>query len=78
MSDRSALYDSATADPVSNVLKWILLAVAIVTFGLMAWATVVTYERAPPQPERFTGANGAVLMPPTTSLRARPGSSGPT
>ena len=62
MSDRSARYDSATVDPVSNVLKWILLAVAVVTFAMMAWATVVTYERAPPQPERFTGANGAVLM----------------
>jgi nitric oxide reductase subunit B len=49
-------------DPVSNVLKWILLAVAVVTFGLMAWATVATYERAPPQPERFVGVNGTVLM----------------
>lgn len=26
-------------DPVSNVLKWALLAVAIVTFALRAWAT---------------------------------------
>src|SRR6516162_2543718 len=51
-----------TNDPVSNVLKWILLAVAVVTFGLMAWATVATYERAPPQPERFVSSGGDVVM----------------
>ena len=49
-------------DPVSNVLKWILLAVAVVSFALFAWATVLTYERAPPQPERFVTAGGAMLM----------------
>jgi hypothetical protein len=37
-------------DPVSNVLKWILLAVAIATFGLLGWTTVVTYQTAPPSP----------------------------
>jgi nitric oxide reductase subunit B len=26
-------------DPVSNVLKWTLLAVAVLTFALLAWAT---------------------------------------
>ena len=51
-----------TEDSVSNVLKWILLAVAVLTFGLMGWATVVTYRTAPPQPERFLSANGAVIM----------------
>ena len=45
-----------------NLLKWILLVVAVVTFGLMGWATVATYERAPPQPARFVGANGTVLF----------------
>ncbi|MBS0274351.1 MAG: cbb3-type cytochrome c oxidase subunit I, partial [Proteobacteria bacterium] len=54
--------DRPTTDPVSNVLKWVLLAVAIGTFGLLAWATIVTYRMAPPQPERFTGPSGAVLM----------------
>lgn len=49
-------------DPVSNVLKWILLVVAIVTFALMAWTTVVTYERAPPQPDRFLGPDGTTVM----------------
>jgi len=49
-------------DPVSNVLKWVLLVVAIATFGLLAWATTVTYRTAPPQPNRFVAANGALLM----------------
>jgi nitric oxide reductase subunit B len=49
-------------DPVSNVLKWILLIVAIGSFGLFAWATILTYERAPPQPERFVTSGGATLM----------------
>jgi nitric oxide reductase subunit B len=49
-------------DPVSDVLKWILLGVAILTFGLLAWATVLTYRTAPPQPERFVTGAGTVLM----------------
>ncbi len=40
MSQTSSGAQSATNDPVSNVLKWILLAVAVVTFALLAWATV--------------------------------------
>ena len=55
MTDATAAVP-ALRDPVSNVLKWILLLVAIVTFALMGWATVVTYERAPPQPDRFVTA----------------------
>jgi len=62
MSHSSALPVTGTNDPVSNVLKWILLAVAVATFALLIWATVLTYERAPPQPERFVGPGGTVLM----------------
>ena len=29
---------------------------------LLAWATVQTYRAAPPQPDRFVGADGTVLM----------------
>jgi nitric oxide reductase subunit B len=54
--------ESLIEDPVSDVLKWILLAVAIICFGLFAWAAVLTYERAPPQPERFVTSAGATLM----------------
>ena len=40
-------------DRVSNVLKWILLAVAIGSFLVFFWATALTYEKAPPQPDRY-------------------------
>ena len=54
--------DPPVEDPVSNVLKWILLGVAVATFGLLAWATVMTYRTAPPQPERFVSPDATVLM----------------
>ena len=62
MSLSSQARHPPTEDRVSNVLKWVLLAVAILTFALMAWATVVTYERSPPQPDRFVTATGAPLF----------------
>src|SRR5579872_4010493 len=62
MVTRAAPTISQTEDPVSNVLKWILLIVAIGSFALFAWATVLTYERAPPQPERFVTSGGTTLM----------------
>ena len=34
--------------PVSNVPKWILLAVAVVTFAMLGWMTGLTYKEAPP------------------------------
>src|SRR6185503_19464163 len=49
-------------DPVSNILKWILLVVAIGSFALFAWATVLTYERAAPQPDRYVTTGGATVM----------------
>ena len=62
MSQTSDSVGPIIVDRVSNVLKWILLAVAVVSFALFAWATVLTYERAPPQPDRFVSANGTLLM----------------
>ena len=59
-------------DPVSNVLKWILLIVAIGSFGLFAWATVLTYERAPPQPERFVTSSGSMAGHPAVLVGAHP------
>jgi nitric oxide reductase subunit B len=49
-------------DPVSDLLKWILLVVAIVCFAMMAWATVKTYQEAPPLPSVLAGPGGAPLM----------------
>ena len=47
---------SQSEDPVSNVLKWVLLGVGIVTFAILAWTVKLTYEAAPPFPERFVDA----------------------
>src|SRR6202166_3001697 len=54
--------DRPVEDAVSNVLKWVLLAVAFATFALLAWATTATYRLAPPQPDRFLSADGTVLI----------------
>ena len=62
MTLEAARVDPPLEDPVSNFLKWVLLAVAVGTFALMGWATVMTYRAAPPEPDRFVGANGKVLM----------------
>ena len=49
-------------DTLGSILKWVLLAVAVVTFGLFGWATRRTYQLAPPTPARFTAPGGATLM----------------
>ncbi|HEY7889223.1 MAG TPA: cbb3-type cytochrome c oxidase subunit I [Steroidobacteraceae bacterium] len=49
-------------DPVGNVLKWILLGVAVVTFAMLGWATKLTYQGAPPIPAHIIGQDGTVLM----------------
>ena len=54
--------DQPTNDPVSNVLKWILLVVAVASFAILGWTTKLTYEAAPPLPDRLVTADGAVLM----------------
>src|SRR6478672_11419686 len=51
-----------SVDPISDILKWILLAVAVLCFGLIAWATVQTYDQAPPHPEVFVDRSGNVIM----------------
>ncbi len=53
---------SILSDPISDVLKWILLGVAVITFAVLGWATKLTYEGAPPLPERIVGPGGTVLM----------------
>ena len=51
-----------TEDHVSNILKWVLLVTAILCFALLGWATVLTYEKAPPFPDTFVDSSGAVVM----------------
>jgi nitric oxide reductase subunit B len=62
MTSDAARIDPPAIDPVSDVLKWILLAVAVLSFALFGWATKQTYDRAPPQPDRFVTAAGATVM----------------
>jgi nitric oxide reductase large subunit len=49
-------------DAVTRILKWILLATAVICFGLIAWATGRTYQGAPAQPDRIVGSDGATLI----------------
>ncbi|HXR88888.1 MAG TPA: cbb3-type cytochrome c oxidase subunit I [Steroidobacteraceae bacterium] len=58
----SSVPDQSAHDPVSNVLKWVLLAVAVFTFALMGWATVNTYDQSPPLPARLLSASGTLLF----------------
>ena len=51
-----------SVDPISDILKWVLLVIAIVCFALLGWATVLTYEKAPPHPQAFTDRAGNVIM----------------
>jgi nitric oxide reductase subunit B len=62
MATQLSSIGGAIEDRVSNVLKWVLFAVAIGTFALLGWATAVTYETAPPQNSRFLAPDGTVLM----------------
>ena len=58
----AARFDQQAEDPVSNVLKWVLLVVAIASFAILGWTTKLTYEAAPPFPDRFVAADGTPLM----------------
>ena len=62
MTSAADSVDRTGEDAVSNVLKWVLLLVAIVTFAALIWSTWETYRAAPPQPDRFIAADGSVLM----------------
>ena len=73
MSLQSASSSPVTEDKISNILKWVLLAVAIVTFAMLGWTTVLTYRQAPPQPDRFVGPSGAVLLTKAEVFRGKEG-----
>ena len=62
MANPTTVAPDVTSDPVSNALKWVLLAVAVGTFALLGLATVATYQRSPPQPERFLTPDGKILF----------------
>jgi nitric oxide reductase subunit B len=54
--------DRPAEDPVSNVLKWVLLVVAVACFAALGWTTKLTYDAAPPFPDRFVTSSGTVLL----------------
>jgi nitric oxide reductase subunit B len=62
MTTDTKMLDLPSEDPVSNVLKWVLLAVAVATFALLGWTTGLTYRAAPPFPDRFVAEDGTPLM----------------
>ena len=51
-----------STDRVSDVLKWVLLVVAVVCFALLGWSTVLTYRDAPPLPRTIVSSDGATLI----------------
>lgn len=73
MSAEAVTVKRHALDPVSNVLKWILLVVAIVTFGVLGWITKLTYEVAPLFPDRFVSADGTPLMSATDIVAGKAG-----
>src|SRR5579872_2712866 len=50
------------SDPVSNVLKWVLLITAIICFAVVIWGTFKTYQLAPPLPQQFAISSGQIVM----------------
>ncbi|MGX1199216.1 nitric-oxide reductase large subunit [Parvibaculum sp. MBR-TMA-1.3b-4.2] len=73
MAIEAAGVDQAPEDPVSNVLKWVLLAVAVICFGILGWVTVLTYRDAPPFPDNFVRSDGTVLMSADDIVRGKEG-----
>ena len=69
----AAMADRPVEDPVSNVLKWMLLAVAVASFAILGWTTRLTYREAPPFPDRFVAADGTVLMSAAEILAGKAG-----
>jgi nitric oxide reductase subunit B len=62
MTMKAERIDRPTEDPVGNTLKWVLLVVAVVSFAILGWTTKLTYQAAPPLPDRFVTPGGTVLM----------------
>ncbi|MGC9953167.1 MAG: cbb3-type cytochrome c oxidase subunit I [Rhizomicrobium sp.] len=73
MASHSANSSPATEDRVGDILKWVLLAVAVVTFATLGWTTVLTYEQAPPQPDRFVSPSGVVVLTKDEIFRGKEG-----
>jgi nitric oxide reductase subunit B len=62
MSSSATIERTYERDPVSEVLKWGLLVVAVLTFAALGWTTFTTYDQAPPLPDRMVDSGGATIM----------------
>ena len=60
-------------DKVSNVLKWVLLATAILCSIILIWGTFRTYQLAPPLPELFIDPSGQTVMSSTDIIAGKAG-----
>lgn len=58
----SLIHPEYQSDRVTNVLKWILLIIAILAFAVLSWGTVVTYREAPPFPDYFLAPSGEIIL----------------
>jgi hypothetical protein len=56
-----------SADPVSRVLKWVLLAVAVGCLGMIVWASTATYNGAPLDSNQFVAQTVRSSCPMLTS-----------
>ncbi|VVC76980.1 Nitric oxide reductase subunit B [Aquicella siphonis] len=63
----------ADHDPVSNVLKWVLLITAIVCFAFVGWGTYETYQLAPPLPQTFSSPSGQIVMTESDIIAGKAG-----
>jgi nitric oxide reductase subunit B len=73
MSMQTGAAPDRTEDSVSNILKWILLVVAVACFAVLGWTTKLTYDAAPPFPDRFVTASGTLLMSSQDILAGKEG-----
>ena len=73
MTLQSAVADRPAEDPVGNVLKWILLAVAVACFALLGYVTKLTYDAVPPFPDHFVTGSGVELMTAADIVKGKAG-----
>lgn len=72
-SESTIVSTSADLDPVANILKWILLFVAIFCFSAILWGTYETYLQAPPLPDRFISPSGQIIFSQTDLIAGKAG-----
>lgn len=57
-----ALKIDYSPDKITTILKWLLLITAIACFGALIWGTYITYQQAPPLPNRFITPSSQTIL----------------